>query len=78
MILAAIIGILLVIVYLLLIKGYLFKGILAISGCFFIYNFLNQYTWAQNGISFDGHMLSISAIIPAVLLLLAMAFNYES
>lgn len=77
MILASIIGILLFIIYILFIKGYLFKGILAISGCFFIYNFLNKYTWAQNGISFDGYMISISAIIPAILLLLAMAFTYE-
>ena len=77
MILVGIIGVILLIIYFLLIKGYLFKGILAFTGCLFIYNLLNNYSWAKNGIIINNYNVSFSAILPGIILLLAMAFTYE-
>lgn len=77
MLLAIIIATLLFIIYYLLIKGLLFKGLLGISGCLFIYNWLDKFNWAHQGFIFDGIMIPLSIIIPGILLLLTMAFTYS-
>lgn len=65
------------ITYQLLVKGYLFKGILAIAGWAFIYNALSACLWAKNGIVLSNYNISLAAIIPTILVMLAMVFTYS-
>lgn len=68
------------VLWILLVKGFLWKSILAIGGWFGIWGFLNHsYEWASNsGISAFDIMISWSIIIPTFILLMAMAYTREA
>ncbi len=69
--------ILLIIIYilwLLLVKGLLWKLSLAISGWFGIWIFLDrQFEWAHNsGIIISGHLINWAVIIPTIIFIMAI------
>lgn len=64
----------------LLIKGLLWKTILAIGGWISIYVFLEKsYDWAaHSGIIISNNLISWSIIIPSFIVLMAMAYTKEN
>lgn len=76
-------GILLLIIiyilYLLLVKGMLWKLIIAIFGWFGMYVFLQTYVFNSKSIclTFVGHNFSWSEIIPTIIVILAISYTKD-
>lgn len=66
-----------IILWALLVKGLLWKLILAIAGWFAIHIWLSTYDWSSSGITIFGSIINWAIVIPSLIVLMAMAHTKE-